>query len=765
MPLEPTQKDIEGRFPTSLVFVKPEQGAALVLNSRYVGRDYGGRWGNYFSHGLFFDAPKRTPAFAPIDFWGADVWTKQPSATSELPAIANITPQPAELGDLVSFLTDHNPAQSLPLFVAAVELALLARRRIILVDKDEDQSVAAWIGVISRLLPWHLVWDLSFSTYNKNPASTDALIVGTTKDSDFSFSAYEINFQYSVLDFESSRFSPLELSPFASLVQTEVNEGRIGTLFEFGKFAGEIAPGMPVEDLAAAFRVWRLTHDAEIEQDKIAEVAGFCGANSGTLPNDLVVTIAKALAKQAASSPQALTELAGLHAAALKKNPQQAELMAFAYLNAVFEAIPDTDLSTLAGVLGSFPENAVMLNLAAAERGQWLRCLRDCQQGLRFCAVAEWGGRLQLAKGLEEQLEVLGEEPFAMLLRESATQKAWQLLANTSVAGPLLRGIARYLASHSLESDQFAVYIPWLKEGQTNGFLSAHGRKLNAVEMVCRLEAIRADQKTPAQIFENCLRQIEDLQAELTPLRVEWLCELVWGAAGPPIQQVSLVLDRFQAPTLVRTSIVAKLARIVLKDGNSAEPAGMLPLLIDRLLDKPYRAGVGEDSLRLQALREILELRTRKQDEISITALRKIFEQSTKFAPEDRTAILQLATARLLNFSAAERLPTFKKATEPHDQLFVDVILVALEKRLRARLSVEELRDLISNWLILRRDSLIEKSVLDRQFVQAVHSLRKGEKEQFESNWKLPPQSRADWEQLLSSIPPEGMLSKIARWF
>jgi hypothetical protein len=83
--------DVE-QFPVALGFTRAGS-SATVFQSRYVGRDFAGRLGNYFAHAVVLeDAPKDLGSLLPIDLWSSSLWVHVPTRDPVLPEAPPLTP-------------------------------------------------------------------------------------------------------------------------------------------------------------------------------------------------------------------------------------------------------------------------------------------------------------------------------------------------------------------------------------------------------------------------------------------------------------------------------------------------------------------------------------------------------------------------------------------------------------------------------------------------------------------------------------------------
>ncbi|MEO3784891.1 hypothetical protein ABGB12_16245 [Actinocorallia sp. B10E7] len=150
----------------------------LLVRSRYLGRDYSGRFGNFLAHAVVAD-PAELEGLRPIEFWGAPFWADSPA--EDLPLLEDPPPgdafDPETLGRWLAAL-DHDPYARL---AALVDAVCSTRERVILVSRDGEE-IARWIAVLSYSLPVARAARLSFTTYTADPVSCPHRLAGTTPD-------------------------------------------------------------------------------------------------------------------------------------------------------------------------------------------------------------------------------------------------------------------------------------------------------------------------------------------------------------------------------------------------------------------------------------------------------------------------------------------------------------------------------------------------------------------------------------------------------
>ncbi|MFW6121648.1 MAG: hypothetical protein ACOC80_12240, partial [Petrotogales bacterium] len=277
MPSRPTEEELKD-FPVSLSYLLLPNQRSVVINSVYVGKDYSGRFGNYFSHALVTDNyEKDIGSLLPILFWDSQIWTTKESKSSELPPLERV-----EIGSSINwdnvynFLNEDNRLSFLPNLLTATLEGLKTKKRIVIVDSN--LNIAMWIAAITFTLPYGLARQVTFTTYNKNPYMVEVLICGTTSDSEFHFSAQEINYEYFVFDFENNRSSEIkETNPYTKLVIETIENGDFKLFDDFSEFYYEIvslAPESSYElfDLFAMYSVSKGKSISEADWEKVIQL-------------------------------------------------------------------------------------------------------------------------------------------------------------------------------------------------------------------------------------------------------------------------------------------------------------------------------------------------------------------------------------------------------------------------------------------------------------------------------------------------------------
>ncbi|MFI0372432.1 hypothetical protein ACH35V_31595 [Actinomadura sp. 1N219] len=180
-PLSPDDTEL-GEFPVSLLYDQVD-GRPLLLRCRYLGRDYSGRYGNFFAHAVVAE-PDELEGLRPAELWHAPHWTHDPAPETVLDRLDELTPGAAlDPEALAAWLAVSGPGDPYALLGHLVDAVadVLGRGhgRVVLVSGDVE-LIARWIAVVSYSLPVAAAARLSFVTYTADPDGAAQRLVGTT---------------------------------------------------------------------------------------------------------------------------------------------------------------------------------------------------------------------------------------------------------------------------------------------------------------------------------------------------------------------------------------------------------------------------------------------------------------------------------------------------------------------------------------------------------------------------------------------------------
>ncbi|GAA4241894.1 GTPase-associated protein 1-related protein [Actinomadura meridiana] len=277
-PLSPDDAELAG-FPVSLLYDRVD-GRPLLLRCRYLGRDYSGRYGNFFAHAVVAE-PDELEGLRPAELWHAPHWTPDPAAEAVLDPLDELTPGTALDPDtLAAWLPESGPADPYALLGHLVDaVADVLRRghgRVVLVADDVD-LIARWIAIVSYSLPVGAAARLSFVTYTGDPEGAAQRLVGTTPaiwaaERHHASHARAFDLRGGHLDGEASRF--------ARTVAGCWRDGDFGGLDALGELAPLDDPGQ--EGAAALLALCR--GDVTVTPDEEAAAAELLTRRGSDIP-------------------------------------------------------------------------------------------------------------------------------------------------------------------------------------------------------------------------------------------------------------------------------------------------------------------------------------------------------------------------------------------------------------------------------------------------------------------------------------------------
>lgn len=179
-PGRPTAADI-AKFPVALGFTRHGARCAIT-QSRYLGKDYSGRYGNFLAHAFLADDAE-LEGIRPIELWRSPMWPTSVSAVSALPELPEMTPNPRMNPEAIAHHLDARGPDAYVLLGALIDAVResLARNagRIIVTAADADR-IALWIAAVFYSLPAGSTEELSFLSYTADPDAAQYRLVGTT---------------------------------------------------------------------------------------------------------------------------------------------------------------------------------------------------------------------------------------------------------------------------------------------------------------------------------------------------------------------------------------------------------------------------------------------------------------------------------------------------------------------------------------------------------------------------------------------------------
>jgi hypothetical protein len=566
-PMRPTPQELEA-FPLTLIHERLPDGNVVVGQARYVGVDYTGRYGNYFTHSLLTRKPEvDLKDLLPIELWRSPSWVTVASPNTTIDRLENVIPGTAVGPEQVQeFLAREGRFERLPAFLTAVEQALAGKRRVILVD--EGDGVALWIAAASFALPRHLALGFTFTTYSKNPYQTETLLVGTTVDSDFGFAPHEIEHQFAVFDFVCGRFTPnAAVSPFAAAIASAYAGDRYEQVAGgFLRFVERVAPELPLADLGIAFAAHMfLAGESSSETDPRA-IASFCARHVGRLNGQQLGRAFDAVSGAGFDKPS-LAATAELYRAAVRAGGGQSQVIDRAFVTWLVDRVameaPPAALAELAGA--SLGPTAIQAGVSV--RSTWVKHLAQAADPATVCALLELGDSLDFLRDGDEQLPRIAERMLAPHLAHPSVRSVLKRLVAGPVGSDVMEGLARWLVGQVADDAAFAPLAEFREDREFMDRLDQAARRRGSVPLQMRVVALtmQGDPARRVRAYADCLECLGAERGKPAAAHLDFALELLWKGVPLSIEEAfevaKLVEGRELKGTRVRTELVDALVR------------------------------------------------------------------------------------------------------------------------------------------------------------------------------------------------------------
>jgi hypothetical protein len=594
-PIQPTAEELE-RFPVMLVYQRLDDGQMVFAQSKYVGLDYSGRWGNYFTHFLVAPPAGNGRAdFLPIELWHAPVWTTKENNTPELPELCEVDLAGAIDVETVGAFVQQRAVHIAPMIEAA-RTALKTGRRVLIIDDPE--SIALWIAAVTYALPRPLALATSFTTYAKSPYDSGATIIGTTPDSDFRATDFEIEHQYSVFDFHSGRFSRIDASSrFARGVAAAYGESA-SRVANFPDFARRVDPNVTADDLDLTWFGYSLATGAPAIDDVTpADVRWFAKRLDRFTEEQLRVFLGSALA--AIGTPGITDALFELYESSRRVASAAGVVETIAFPTLVREAIRSPE-AYAARIVANAPYSAKEISDAGQRSADWFGALDTAPHASRVAALLAIGevlgfGRLDAAR--------LGKR-LAQWIRDAAVQqRSLSVAAGTEVLAAILNALR--------ESSQMPVLEPlgaWLGDERVR--TATRDVFVTTEDIAFYTRILCARDRDRMHVFSSVLSGAQQLDGNLTAKQVDEVSTIVWPPNALSIDDAIRVCESC-APVLASTRFVQRLPMLLFAEAVDPVAAARLIEIVE---DESLARAIGE-SRRLIEVYRVLEELARQQDE------------------------------------------------------------------------------------------------------------------------------------------------------
>ena len=173
MPSESTVKTA----PVRLALLNTRDAGRLLCHSAYVGKDpMTGRFGNFFSHALL-DVPPDVDASRAIQTWGSKFWRRTDGDTGTKLEELHELPSGVDLKKELTRFLSVEPNRQMLRFTLLALISGGENVRVFIAAPAED--VALCIYGVTKAFPLSMQGDLTFSTYETDPLTCNARLVGT----------------------------------------------------------------------------------------------------------------------------------------------------------------------------------------------------------------------------------------------------------------------------------------------------------------------------------------------------------------------------------------------------------------------------------------------------------------------------------------------------------------------------------------------------------------------------------------------------------
>ncbi len=277
-------------LPRDFRFGDLSSGRPALTLTTYVGRDYSGRWGNFFSHTLVFTDE---PTLWPIDYYEWEGWKSrlddEDAEPESLPAIDLKTEQAAEsftLQELKEFLGEEpDRVRWLELMLRAVFAGREEKRPLVI--RDTPVQGLYWLACIHKAFPLPQALSLSFSSYQFEARKCSDLNV-TTAATAFRLDRDEREYRFYVFDLLSGEASevPSGTDDFPALASRWMSE-EPAYLERFHAFARSFDHRDVDHDLTHAARLFDFLEGRRTTLSETAMVDALAFAERSAAPDRL----------------------------------------------------------------------------------------------------------------------------------------------------------------------------------------------------------------------------------------------------------------------------------------------------------------------------------------------------------------------------------------------------------------------------------------------------------------------------------------------
>jgi|GEM_PF-943131 len=567
--VQPSDEEL-ARFPLVLLYQPLGGGQSVLAQSRYIGLDYSGRWGNYFTHYAVTENTQRDLANQlPIELWKSPAWMSAESSQRELPHVSEFPLSGVIDAEAVRSFVNERPGHVAGI-VEATRLALKTGRRVVIVD--EDESIAKWIAAATYALPRHLALATSFTTYAKSPYESGAIIIGTTGDSDFRGTQFEIDHQYSVFDFIHGRFSPIDVSSrfakgvaaawrqsadrvanfaaFAQLVDAGVEAAAVDqTWFGYALTDGRLEGTVTPADI-----MWLTERVERFNSEQMRRVLSSVIGN-GALRFDLAEALFQ-LYHRARRTPVATAV--------------EEQIAPWLAQTAITES--ESYCERLAELS---PHSENVRRLAAPLAPQWFQAIDSAASAPRFAALLVSGDVLGFALADPRRT---GAAAARWITDASVQARVLHLARNAS--GEMLAATVAALRAMPPAEMPLERIESWLRDEQVRGVTRDVVAESEDIGFYARVLTVL--ERDPFTAFNATVLTAKQLDGSVTAARIDEICSIVWRGVTPHVRDVLRISETYPA-LMPATKLLFALPPLLFMQTTHPEEAEQLAAVLAKM--------------------------------------------------------------------------------------------------------------------------------------------------------------------------------------
>lgn len=649
LPSQPTQDEMQ-KFPISLSFFSLPNNRRVVMQSVYLGKDYSGRYGNYFSHSLVSENyEKDFPSLLPIQLWKSPVWVSKETPQVDLPPFEEIVSDSfITWNDLFNFLKEGKRTSKLGLMITNILDRSKSRRPVIIVDTN--QNIALWIAAITFSLPYDIAKGVTFSTYNKNPYSLDVMICGTTSDSDFHFSQQEYDFQYTIFQFGENRFSPDKpIHPYATIIMDAYKNKDAKAFQEFSSFYKEILNEVPESalELYSIHLLNSVMNWNTLSEKDWMDLLSFLLSYNFIDRNPLAVkNVIDNLNQTHFHGINLVLRILDLYQAVVHKGipSDLSQIASKAALQQVFSVWPHANEGEITRIRAKLP-------------GMDFTPLRGsyAPMGIKLIHTMSYEQQRSLLEFLIDIKFILSGSPELGTIMdtivlphivEKDTQLFFIKLMKTEFRDPALNALGRYIANRQDDEFLLSAILPLITEDHIRSGLITFAIKNNHFPLYRLLYKLRIT--SGKEKFDQFLVYYSDLSKFTIPSKISELnmaYSITWKDTDPTLPEVIRIIETLDQDDLDLCDFSEKLAEVLLKNMNVMNIPDTVRPAFEKIQKSTTLSDVQKSLLSLFAdLRNFSDENEAFFDKIYMEAL----SPSLNKYPEKREEILEYFFQRVI---------------------------------------------------------------------------------------------------------------------